>query len=174
MIDHKIIENCSALHQEWTPDFIAFLNETRAQLKGGERRLFMARIVSLLGYGGQSRAELELGWDRSTIRKGLAELKSGFTCCDNFSGKGRKPVEKHLENLLKDIEDVVSPISQTDPTFRTTKLYSPITAKEVHRRLKEEKNYTDHELPTIRTINNKLNQIGYRLKKVAKCKPKKK
>jgi len=173
MMDYKNNEHDLFLLQEWTPQYRTFLNETRNQLKGSERRLFMARVVSNLGYGGALRAERELGWDRTTIRKGLAELKSGITCCDNYSGRGRKPVEEHLVNLLEDIEDIVSPISQTDPSFRTTKLYSPITAAEIHRRLKEYKGYTDQELPTIRTINSKLNQMGYRLKKVGKCKPKK-
>lgn len=174
MIDHKNNEHDLFTLQEWTPQYRTFLNETRDQLKGSERRLFMARVVSNLEHGGALRAERELGWDRTTIRKGLAELKSGITCCDNYSGKGRKPVEQHLVNLLEDIEAIVSPISQTDPSFRTTKLYSPITAAEVHRRLKEDKGYTDQELPTIRTINTKLNQMGYQLKKVGKTKPKKK
>ncbi len=96
MIDHKSNEFDLFLLQEWTPQFVTFLNETRDQLKGSERRLFMARVVSNLGYGGQLRAERELGWDRTTIRKGLAELKSGITCCDNYSGRGRKSVEQHL------------------------------------------------------------------------------
>lgn len=174
MVDHKDNKNDLFSLQEWTPQYKTFINETRDQLKGSERRLFMARFVSNLGYGGALRAERELGWDRTTIRKGLAELRTGITCCDNYSGKGRKPVEQHLVNLLEDIKDIVSPISQTDPSFRTTKLYSPITAAEVYRRLKEDKGYSDQELPTIRTINNKLNQLGYRLKKVGKSKPKKK
>jgi DNA-binding protein Fis len=43
---------------------------TAKQLKGSPRRLFMARIVKELGYGGQIKAEKELGWNRKTIRKG--------------------------------------------------------------------------------------------------------
>jgi hypothetical protein len=174
MVDHKSNEHDLLSPQEWAPQYRTFLKETRNQLKGSERRLFMARFVFNLGYGGALRAQQELGWDRTTIRKGLAELKSGITCCDNYSGRGRNPVEQHLVNLREDIDDIVSPISQTDPSFRTTKLYSPITAAEVHRRLKEDKGYTDQELPTIRTISSKLNQMGYRLKKVSKSKPKKK
>jgi len=151
-----------------------FFNETRNKLKGHERRQFMARVVSLLGYGGQLKAEKELGWDRKTIIKGMKEVKSGITCIDNFSGRGCKRCEEHLFSLLDDIKKIAEPITQTDPTFRTTNLYAPITAREVHRRLIEEMNYTDKELPTIRTISNKLNQLGYKLKKVEKSKPKKK
>jgi hypothetical protein len=35
------------------------------------------------------------------------------------------------------------------------------------------KGYTDGELPTQQTINTKLNMLGYRLTKVAKCRPQK-
>jgi hypothetical protein len=34
--------------------------------------------------------------------------------------------------------------------------------------------YTDEELPTQQTINTKLNRLGYRLTRVAKCRPQKK
>jgi hypothetical protein len=33
-----------------------------------------------------------------------------------------------LPNLLDDIKQIVEPVSQCDPTFRTTELYSPLTA----------------------------------------------
>jgi DNA-dependent RNA polymerase auxiliary subunit epsilon len=79
-----------------------------------------------------------------------------------------------LPNLLEDIKDIVEPVSQSDPTFRTTDLYSPLTAAEVHRRLVEQKKYNVEQLPTVRTISNKLNELGFHLKKVDKCKPKKK
>jgi hypothetical protein len=160
--------------QPLSSEMKSFLNETRSKLKGCERRKFMANVVRLMGKGGQYRAERELGWDRKTIRKGTRELTSGFDCVDNYIGRGRHRIEKTLPNLLDDIEQIVSPVSQCDPTFRTTDLYSPLTAKEVRRRLIESGKYDDDQLPTIRTINNKLNQLGYRLKKVVKCKPKKK
>jgi hypothetical protein len=173
MIDpQKILESSDSLCL--TAEIKVFLNETRSKLKGPERRKFMAQVVLLLGKGGQLRAERELGWDRKTIRKGTRELTSGFDCVDNYSGRGRHCAEKSLPNLLDDIKQIVNPVSQCDPTFCTTNLYSPLTANEVHRRLVETKKYTEDQLPTIRTINNKLNQLGFCQKKVAKCKPKKK
>ena len=173
MIDHQKLIDSKGI-DNLTPELKKFLNETRSKLKGFERRKFMAKVVLLMGRGGQIRAERELGWDRKTIIKGTKELKSGIDCIDNFSGRGRHRVEQKLPNLLDDITEIVRPVSQCDPTFRTTELYSPLTAPEVHRRLIEEKNYTDGQLPTVRTISNKLNQIGLRLKKVTKCQPKKK
>lgn len=160
--------------KELTPEFCTFLNETRDRLRGAERRHFMASFVKLLGYGGQLEAERLLGWDRKTIIKGIRELECGITCVDNFSSRGRKSSESHLPNLLDDIQKIVTPISQTDPSFRSTHLYSPITAAEVRRRLISEMNYNDQALPTIRTISSKMNQLGFKLKKVQKCKPKKK
>ena len=50
-----------------TPELKTFLNATRSKLKGCERRKFMAKVVFLMGRGGQLRAEHELGWDRKTI-----------------------------------------------------------------------------------------------------------
>ena len=47
-----------------TPEMKSFLNETRSKLKGCERRKFMAKVVQLMGKGGQRRAERELGWNR--------------------------------------------------------------------------------------------------------------
>jgi hypothetical protein len=36
------------------------------------------------------------------------------------------------------------------------------------------KGYTDEQLPTVKTITDKLNALGFRLRKVAKCRPQKK
>ena len=173
MIDHQKLLELAGI-ENLTAELKKFLNETRSSLKGCERRKFMAKVVLLMGRGGQLRVEHELGWDRKTIIKGTKELTSGIDCIDNFCGRGRHRVEQKLPNLLDDIKQIVEPVSQCDPTFRTTELYSPLTAAEVHRRLCKEKNYPHDQLPTVRTISNKLNQMGLRLKKVAKCKPQKK
>ena len=173
MIDHRDLLDSKSINN-LTPELNTFLDETRSKLKGSERRKFMAKVVRLMGRGGQFRAEIELGWDRKTIIKGTKELDSGIDCVDYFSGRGRHSIEQKLPNLFDDIKQIVDPKSQCDPTFRTTMLYSPLSAKEVYRRLIEDKHYPQDQLPTMRTISNKLNQLGYRLKKVAKCKPQKK
>jgi len=102
--------------------------ETAKALKGSDRRVFMARIVKSLGYGGQSLAEKELGWCRNTIRKGMSELESGIAIEDKFSARGRKKAEEKLPNLLEDIRAIVDGQSQTDPTFQTTRLYTRLSA----------------------------------------------
>jgi hypothetical protein len=134
----------------------------------------MARVVKAFGYGGQSLAQRELGWNRDTIRKGTRELDVGEPIKDNFSARGRKPAEYHLPHLLEDIEALARGQSQTDPTFQTQRLYTRLSAAEVRAQLIEQKGYTDEELPSQDTIRVKLNALGYRLRSVTKSQPKKK
>ena len=46
------MDHHTQLHQDYlaklTPEMKSFLNKTRAELKGTERRQFMARVVSLM------------------------------------------------------------------------------------------------------------------------------
>ena len=147
--------------------------ETAKSLKGSARRLFMARTVKELGPGGQRRAERELGWNRETIRKGMHELERGVVCLDNFAARGRKRTEAHLPNLLSDIATIVDGQSQTDPQFRTNRLYTRLDAAEVRRQLIAKFGYTDVQLPSERTIASKLTALGYYPTKVAKTQPQK-
>ena len=156
-----------------TDSLKTLLTETANTLKGSERRRFMARTVQELGVGGQRRAERELGWNRQTIRKALRELHSGLTCLDAFTLRHRKRAEEHLPTLLTDIQAIVDSQSQADPQFRTSRLYTRLTAAEVRRQLIAQKGYTDSELPTERTIASKLRALGYYPTKVAKTQPQK-
>lgn len=158
---------------EMTDSLKALFIDTAKTLKGSARRVFMARTVKELGPGGQRRAERDLGWSRVIIRKGTRELESGIPIKDNFSARGRKRAEDHLPKLLTDIQGIVDGQSQTDPQFRTTRLYTRLSAAEVRRQLIAQKGYTDAELPTAETIGTKLNALGYFPKKVAKTRPQK-
>src|SRR6266498_5568755 len=133
---------------ELTDSIKTMLIETAKALTGSARRLFMARTVKELDPGGQQRAARELGWGRMTIRKGLRELDSGVECIDAFGLRGRKRAEDHLPNLLTDIQAIADSQSQTDPQFRTNRLYTRLTTAEVRRQLIVQKGYTDAELPS--------------------------
>jgi hypothetical protein len=140
-------------------------------LKGTSRRTFMASVVVQMGPGGQRQASLEFGWNRGVIRKGMHELRSGITCVDAFNTRGRKGWEDHVPCLEGEIRAIANPASQTDPTFRTTRLYRRLTAKEVRRQLLEEKNYRPDQVPSERTLRRKLTQMGFYPRKVVKSKP---
>jgi uncharacterized membrane protein YccC len=150
------------------------LKQTASQLKGAAKRKFIASTVQGLGVGGQRLAESELGWNRGTIRKGMKELTSGVTCIDNMSAKGRYKAELHLPNLLEDIKNLVDSQSQTDPTFKSQRLYTRLCATEVRKQLIEKYDYRNEDLPTSETIRLKLNLLGYNLRRVAKVQPQKK
>ena len=156
------------------PKMVPVLIDTAKGLKGSQRRLFMAKTVAAMGRGGQIWAEVHLGWNRETIRKGMHELHSGMTCVDAFHCRRRKPAEDHLPRLLDDIRAIADGQSQVDPKFQTKRLFTRISAAEVRRQLIATKGYTDEQLPTQQTINKKLNLLGYCLSKVAKCRPQKK
>jgi transposase len=141
--------------------------------QGAERRRYMADTITSLDLG-QREAQTLFGWGRDTIRKALHERRSGITCCDAFSQRGRKRIEHHLPRLLEDIRDLVQDQCQTDGTFKTTRLYCRLSAAAVRRQLIAHKGYCSEELPTIQTITTKLNKLGFRLRKVAKCRPLKK
>ena len=158
---------------ELTDELKSLLIDTAKQLKGSARRQCMARPVKALGFGGASRAEREFGWNRKTIRKGMHEVDSGITCLDAFGARGRKLAEELLPNVLEDIRALVDGQSQTDPPFKTKRVYRRLSAPEVRRQLIAQRGYREEELPTATTIATKLNQLGYDPTKVANSKPNK-
>jgi len=103
----------------------------------------------------------------------MTELLSGQAIQDGYWRSGRKRVETKLPNLLADMRAIVDPQSQTDPSFQTTRLYTRVGAAEVRRQLILTKGYPDEELPSSETIRQRLNDMGYSLKRVAKTKPQK-
>jgi hypothetical protein len=155
------------------PEVVDLIRRTADALPWGPaRRRYLADTVTTLGLG-QRQAYLLFGWGRDTLRKALHERRSGLTCQDATSCRGRKPIEFHLPRLLDDIRDLVQDHVQTDPTFRTTRLFCRLTAPEVRRQLIERKGYTDEQLPSLQTITTKLNALGFLLGKVRKCLPQK-
>ena len=140
-------------------------------LKGASRRFFMASVVVQLDRGGQRRLAQELGWNRDLIRKGLHELRSGITCVDAFSSRGRKNWEELHPKLAIDVKEIVDSHCETDPTFRTTRLYRRLTAGEVRRQLLEDKGYQQDQIPCERSMRDLLARLGFHPRKVVKSKP---
>lgn len=156
---------------EFTPEAKSTIQSASTLLKGAARRLFMASIVAQMGRGGQRCAAQEFGWNRDLIRKGLHELNSGMICVDAFSSRGRKCWEERQPELAQDIRDIVDSHCQTDPTFRTTRLYRRLTANEVRRQLLEDKGYSPDQVPCERSMRDLLDALGFHPRKVVKSKP---
>ena len=157
-----------------TPEMCDVIKQTAQHFPlGAARRCFMAQTIATLHLS-QRAAARAFGWARDTIRKAVWERETAQTPNDHFHRRGRKRAEVHLPQLLQDIKDLVQDHLQTDPTFATTRLYCRLSAAEVRRQLISRKGYTDEQLPTVKTITDKLNALGFRLRKVAKCRPPKK
>jgi len=85
--------------------------------------------------------------------------------------------EKRLKHIFQTgwiiFDQLLIQAAKLIPHF-VARVYSPLTAGEVRRRLQTEYGYSDKELPTERTLRSILNSIGCSLRKVRKCKPLKK
>lgn len=148
--------------------------DTVNKLKGSNKRIVLASTADEIGKGGQSIVAKEFKVSRDTIRKGKYELDNKIRIADNFSARGRKKIEDKLPTLIDDIKNIVDSQSQTDPNFKTRRLFTRLTVEEIKEQLISQKNYTAEELPTNKTLNNKINNLGYTLKKVRRTKPLKK
>lgn len=82
-------------------------------------------------------------------------------------------MEAQLPHVLSDIQAIVEPQTQADPTLTSQRLYTRLSAPEVRRQLIAQKGYSEAELPSAEVIRQRFNQLGYRLKRVAKTKPQK-
>lgn len=137
-----------------------------------EKRVFMAEVSKTFCCGSPRLTETEFGWCRKAVALGLHEQETGFECFGHYDGKPRSEVSQ--PQLEIDIRALVDPESQADPKFKNTFVYTRITAKGVRKKLIEEKGWLSEELPKERTINDILNRLGYRLRRVQKTKPQKK
>lgn len=153
---------------------IITIKEASRKLTGAKRRAFQAQVSIDYLNSSPRRAESTFGWDRNTVKLGLNELRTGFTCIGNFKARGNKRSEEKNQQLKFDICDLAEPNSQTDPKFQTCFKYTRITAKAIRVALITEKGWSDKDLPCEKTIGNILNRLGYRLRRVQKAAPIKK
>lgn len=137
------------------------------------KRKVMGEVTLLLLDGKPRVAEDVFGWGRATVQLGMNEFRSSIDCINDLSARKKPKAEEKNPKLLVDIVEIMTPYSQAEPSLRTTILYTDLTAKAVYGFLIG-KGWCEHELPTVRTISNILNRLGYRLRTVAKTRVQKK
>jgi transposase len=137
-----------------------------AHLDERMRRLVAAAEAATLGFGGASIVARATGVSRRAIRIGLRELRQkpgalGLTGRIRRPGGGRKRTVLQDATLLRDLEALIDPATQTDPE-------SPLhwTAKSV-RQLAAELQRQGHRT-SHRMVAEMLHELGYSLQANAK------
>ncbi len=88
--------------------------------------------------------------------------------------RGRNKTEDIYPTLSSDIKEIVEPTTQADATFKTDKIYTPLTVDEIYDRLIQLDKYDKNNFPVPRTIGNILTKLNYHPQTVLKTKPLKK
>jgi transposase len=152
----------------------ALLQRGAQRLTGHQRRLFLAEVTIERCGGNARQAERRFGWGRQTIDKGLHELRQGIRCLENFAARARPRWEDRDAQRAADIRELVEPHTQVDPELKSSRRYTNWSAAEVLQALQTRKGYAADDLPSVRTMRDILNRLGYRLKRIQKGKPLKK
>src|SRR3954467_12362613 len=151
----------------------ALIRSGARRLTGYQRRLFQAEVATDLCGGNARHAERRFGWGRETVEKGLHELRHGIRCRENFAARGRQRSEQKDPQLAADIRAIVEPHTYADPGLKSPRRYTNLSAAEVRQALFD-RGYPREKLPSERTLQDILNRMNYRLKRIQKGKPLKK
>jgi hypothetical protein len=143
------------------------------RLTGYQRRAFQAEVAIELCGGNARQAERRFGWGRETVQTGLHERRTGLRCVEDFVARGRQRVEDKDQRLAADIREIVEPHSYADPSLKSSRRYSNLSAAEVRQALIK-KGHPEADLPAERTMRDILNRMNFRLKRIRKGVPLKK
>jgi hypothetical protein len=143
------------------------------RLTGFQRRAFQAEVAIELCDGNPRQAERRFGWGRDTVEKGLHERRTGIRCLEDFVARGWQRIEDKDQRLAADIRQIVEPHSYADPSLKSSRRYTSLSAAEVRAALIA-RGHPAAGLPAERTMRNILNRMNYRLKRIRKGVPLKK
>ena len=148
----------------------ALIRSGARRLTGFQRRAFQAEVAVELCSGNARQAERRFGWGRETVEKGLHERHTGLRCLEDFVARGRQRVEDRDQRLAADIRAIAEPRSYADPSLKSSRRYTNLSAAEVRTALIA-RGHAEADLPAERTMRTILNRMNYRLKRIRKGKP---
>ena len=93
------------------------LKTVLSHLNERQKRLFLAAEAKTLGWGGISKVASATGVSRVTIYKALKEIEFHAPVSERIrkSGGGRKGIDVHHPDLLRELESLVDPVTRGDP-----------------------------------------------------------
>ena len=65
-------------------------------------------------------------------------MENGVSTDYKVETRGRKKIEEKLPHLFEDITSIVDSQSQTDPDFKTTRLFTRLTSKEISKEIRKQ------------------------------------
>ena len=151
----------------------ALIRSAARRLTGFQRRAFQAEVAAELCDGNARQAERRFGWGRETVEKGLHERRTGLRCLEDFVARGRQRVEDGDRRLAADIRAIAEPHTYADPSLKSSRRYTNLSAAEVLEALIA-RGHAQADLPAERTMRNILNRMNYRLRRIRKGVPLKK
>jgi Rhodopirellula transposase DDE domain len=153
---------------------IADLRLAAAQMTGATRRAFQAEMTEQYCAGTPRHAARMCGGGRETVEVGLAERRTGVTGMGAQSAfRGRKRWEDRHPQAAAALRSLAEAQAQQDPTLRTARAYTRLTAKAAVAALRAQGVPKKH-VPAPSTMATILNRLGFRLRKVLKAQPQKK
>ncbi|HEY9839722.1 MAG: transposase [Candidatus Sericytochromatia bacterium] len=142
-------------------------------LKGAQRRAFEAAMALKYCQGNARQTELVFGWGRHTVELGLNEARTGITCLGAHAARsGNKLWEEKYPEAAEILWGLAESHAQQDPTFLTAVTFTRLTAAEALKQLRAY-GVQEEQLPSPSSMADILNRNGYRLRPIAKAKPKK-
>lgn len=160
--------------RDLTQEQIVDIRLAASKMSLSQRREFMAEM-SLKYCDGSSRlTETTFGWSRHAVETGLGEKRTGIPCVGLQSNlSGNRPWEEKHPQIAEFLCQIAENQSQQEPTFQSSIAFTRLTAKSALYALKEA-GFNDEDLPSLSSMAEILNRLGYRLRKVLKAKPLKK
>lgn len=155
-------------------EHIADIRLAAAKMSGSQRRDFMAEMSLKYCKGNARLTEGVFGWSRQTVATGIGEKRTGIECIGlQSSCCGNIPWEEKHSEIAEYLCKIAENQSQQDPTFQSTIAFTRLTAQSALNALKAA-GFSDDDLPSLSSMSEILNRLGYRLRKVVKAKPLKK
>lgn len=153
---------------------IADIRLAASRMSGFLRRGFMAEMSLKYCNGSPRLTETVFGWSRDAVETGRGEKRTGILCIGFQSSRcGNKPWEEKHPRMAEFLCKIAEAQSQQDPTFQSSIAFTRLTAQSALNALAEA-GFSQGDLPSLSSMAEILNRLGYRLRKVVKAKPLKK
>jgi hypothetical protein len=94
-------------------------------------------------------------------------LRTGIECLWFYENSGRSRLEDKFPRLSKDIEDLVENDISADNKLQSTFKFCKLSMEKLYEKLINEKWYSNENF-SPRGLNNVMNRLWYRLKKLKK------